>query len=176
MSSRPIYDPQPGKISPQKCYVRSRFWCITSTVFVQTLSYLTHLRLYITRRQQYAVVTVVNTCNISNRLIYDPQPGKNTPRNCPVRSRFWCITSTVFIQTLSYLTHLRVYIIRRQQYAVVTVFNTCNISNRLIYDPQPGKNTPRNCRIRSRSRPITSTIFVKTLFYLTQFPIYVIRR
>ena len=100
---------------------------------------------------------------------YDPQPGKISPQKCYVRSRFWCITSTVFVQTLSYLTHLRVYITRRQQYAVVTVFNTCNISNRLIYDPQPGKNTPRKCRVRNRSRPITSTIFVKRYFSSLDF-------
>ena len=80
MSSRPIYDPQPHKISPKKCHIRSRFWRIMSTIFVQTLSYMTQLRVYIIRRQQYAVVTVVNTCNNSNRLIYDPQPDKNTQK------------------------------------------------------------------------------------------------
>ena len=121
------------------------------------------------------MVTVFNTCSMSSRPIYDPQPDKISPQKCHIRSRFWRIMSTIFVQTLSYMTQLRVYIIRRQQYAVVTVVNTCNNSNRLIYDPQPGKNTPRNCHVRSRSWPITSTIFVKTLSYLTQFCIYVIR-
>ena len=148
----------------------------TATVCTKIMYHHINCIVYVLITLNHGHSAVLYTRNMSSRPIYDPQPGKNSPPKCYVRSRFWCITSTVFVQTLSYLTHLRVYIIRRQQYAVVTVFNTCNISNRLIYDPQPGKNTPRNCPVRSRSRSITSTIFVKMLFYLTQFPIYVIRR
>ena len=89
------------------------------------------------------MVTVFNTCSMSSRPIYDPQPDKNSPQKCHDRSRFWRIRSIIFVQTLSHLTQLCVYIIRRQYYAVVVVVNACNISNRLIHYPQPGKNTPR---------------------------------
>ena len=68
---------------------------------------------------------------------------KTHPKNAMSGVDFGVIPSTIFVQTLSYMTQLRVYIIRRQQYAMVTVVNTCDNSDRLKYDPQPGKKHPK---------------------------------
>ena len=56
----------------------------------------------------------------------------------------WSITSTDFSKTLSYLIQIYVYIMRRQDDAVVTVFNTYSMSNSPIHDPEVGTNIPTN--------------------------------
>ena len=112
---------------------------------------------------------IFNNCNTHNGLIFDPKGFSHTQKTAmSVWSRSWPITSTIFVKTLSYLTQFPIYIIRRYYYAVETVFNMLSMSNRPIYDPQPDKNSPQKCHVRSRCWRITSTVFVQTLSYITQ--------
>ena len=87
------------------------------------------------RRQDDAVVTVFNTYSMSNIAQYLIPTKAQIHPNGHVRSTSWPITSTNFTKTLSYLIQIYVYIMRRQEDAVVTVFNTYSMSNSPISDP-----------------------------------------
>ena len=125
--------------------IRSRFWRILSTVFVQTLSYMTQLRVYIIRRQQYAMVTVVNTCNNSNRLKYDPQPGKKTPKiSISINTYLLAACRDVKLSQSMVKLHsvMSIYNVETMLASRV-IFNNGNTHNGLIFDPKGWSEPPK---------------------------------
>ena len=80
----------------------------------------------------------VTTCPIAQHMT----PNKaQIPPNGHIRSGSWPIKSSVLVIRLSYIILLCVNLMRRQHYAVVTVFKTYSMSNSPIYDTERGTKT-----------------------------------